>query len=57
MNIQNQIMALASDENGGEIVEYAVVIGILVVGILIIMQGINTNVKALFTGIETATAN
>jgi len=57
MSIKNKIMTLVSDENGGEIVEYAVVIGILVVGILVIMQGISGNVTTLFTGIQTATAN
>jgi len=55
MNISKKITQLILDENGGEIVEYAVVIGVLVAGIIAIMQGILGNVVILFGAMETAT--
>jgi len=56
MNIK-KIKFLLSDEDGGEIVEYAVVIGVLVAGILTIMPGIVDNVVILFGAMETATGS
>jgi len=56
MNIK-KIKFLLSDEDGGEIVEYAVVIGVLVAGILTIMPGIVDNIVILFGAMETATGS
>jgi len=56
MNIKNKIMALISDENGGELVEYAIVIGVLATAVMTLMGAIKGNVTTKFTNIDTATA-
>ena len=49
------INVFLKEEDGGELVEYALVIGVLVVGISGIMPAIQTAVNTLFTAIQTET--
>jgi len=56
MNIKNKIMALISDENGGELVEYAIVIGVLATAVMTVMALIKGNVTTKFQNISTAVA-
>jgi len=57
MNFQNKVMSLVSDESGGELVEYAIVIGVLATAVMVSMASIRDNVSTKFTNISTATGN
>ena len=50
-------MSLVSDESGGELVEYAIVIGVLATAVMVSMASIRDNVSTKFTNISTATGN
>jgi len=57
MNIKNKVIALVSDENGGELVEYAIVIGVLALAVGTLMTSIKSSVTTKFTGIDAALKN
>ena len=48
-----QIAALASDDLGQDMIEYALVAGVLGVGALVAMRNLSTKIGTAFTGIGT----
>jgi Flp pilus assembly pilin Flp len=54
MYIIDALKNFCFDENGGEIVEYAIVIGLLVVGIAAIVISIKNGASNKFTSINAA---
>lgn len=54
MNIIEMLKNFWRDEDGGEIVEYAVVIGVLVVAVVGIMTGIKNGAATKFNSINAA---
>jgi len=46
----------ASDERGMETVEWAVLAALIVAGLIGVVAGVGTNVKAAFTKLQTGTA-
>ena len=59
--VKNTLSRLAKDEDGGELLEYALIAGLIVIAAIAAMKIFNTAIKAKFTSvgtqIETATPN
>ncbi len=52
-NLQNAIVALLKDESGQDLIEYALVAGLIGLGAVAAMSGLSTKIGSAFTSVGT----
>jgi Flp pilus assembly pilin Flp len=51
-SVKNLVAALVKNEDGGEVLEYAVVGGMLVVGALVLIAAVGGRIRDAWTGLD-----
>lgn len=51
-NLKNLLMQLVSDDTAGEVLEYALIAGLIVVAAIAVIGSIGTKVLAKYTGVS-----
>jgi Flp pilus assembly pilin Flp len=52
--MKKMLMRLVSDERGGEVLEYALILGLIVVGAIVIITSVGTKVLARWTSVNSS---
>ena len=50
-NLKNVFAALMNDESGQDLIEYALVAGLIGLGAVVAMSGLSTSIKTAFNGV------
>ena len=53
-NVRNALMRLWSDEQGGEVLEYALIAGLIVVAAIAVIGAVGTKVLARWTSLNSS---
>jgi pilus assembly protein Flp/PilA len=55
--IKNALVALIKDESGQDLIEYALVAGLIGIGAVVAMTGLSGHIANAFTGVGNSLAN
>jgi pilus assembly protein Flp/PilA len=54
MNIKNLFARLVANEQGGEVLEYALIVGLIVVAAIVTITAVGTKVLAKWTAVDVS---
>jgi len=52
--IKHNLKGLATDENGAEVIEYALILGLIIVGAIVTISQVGTKVLARWTSVNAS---
>ena len=53
-NVKTVVKALLNDEQGGEVLEYALIAGLIIVGAIALITSVGTKVLARWTSLDSS---